>query len=111
MMTIAEEYTQWLLQYSMLKQVKPILSRYSGKGDLWQRPYAKPRPHDATSLASVWFTAYPAAMINAPGKSVLATMGDEALWARLCRDRHSGHAHWPVETVRRHLCTRIYPHD
>jgi trehalose synthase len=64
----------------MLRQSKRITSRYSGQGELWQRPYAAPHPHAATTLASVWFTAYPASIITRNGESVLATLADDALW-------------------------------
>ncbi len=74
------EYVEWLVQRSMLTAVRRILSRYSGQGELWQRPYAIPRPRDATELASVWFTAYPPSIITRPGESVLATLSDPDLW-------------------------------
>jgi trehalose synthase len=76
----SSDYIDWLVQHSMLKQVKKILPKYSGNGEYWQRPYAIPRPHDATSLASVWFTSYPPSIITRPEESVLARMGDETLW-------------------------------
>lgn len=74
------DYIQWLVQRSMLTGTSRILSRYSGQGEQWRRPYADPRPRDATALASVWFTAYPASIITREGESVLATMGDPDLW-------------------------------
>jgi trehalose synthase len=80
MRTSNPEYTQWLVDQSMLRQSKRIVSRYSGQGELWQRPYAAPRPHDATTMASVWFTAYPASVVTREGESVIATLGDEDLW-------------------------------
>lgn len=67
-------------QRSMLRQAQAYAARYSGQGALWQRPYAQARPRDASALASVWFTAYPASIITRPGASVLQTLGDPALW-------------------------------
>lgn len=78
-------YIDWLLQHAMLEAVKPLLARYSGTGALWQRPYARPRPQDAASLASVWFTAYPPAIVCEEGVSPLAALGDPALWEAFAR--------------------------
>jgi trehalose synthase len=74
-------YIQWLEERSMLHQSQGLAQRYSGHAAQWQRPYGKPQPRAASSRASVWFTAYPAATIaSAPGASVLATLADERLW-------------------------------
>ncbi len=80
-----ESYTDWLLSHAMLEAVKPILARYSGTGEMWRRPYAQPRPQDAAGLASVWFTAYPPAIVCREGDSPLATLGDPALWQSFAR--------------------------
>ena len=74
------EYIGWLEERSMLHAARAIAARYSGQGGQWRHPYAETRPRAAATLASVWFTAYPAAIITRPGESVLATLGDEALW-------------------------------
>jgi trehalose synthase len=74
------EEMEWYLERAMLRQAQAIAARYAGKGELWQRPYALARPRDASALASVWFTAYPASIITRPGASVLQTLGDPALW-------------------------------
>lgn len=71
---------EWYLERAMLRQAQEQAVRYSGKGQLWQRPYAEARPRDAAALASVWFTAYPASILTPAGKSVLETLGDEKLW-------------------------------
>jgi trehalose synthase len=73
-------YIEWLLSQSMLANAESLLRSYSGKGILWQRPYAEARPKDATALTSVWFTTYPGAIITRAGESVLETLADEALW-------------------------------
>src|SRR5215467_1510269 len=78
----AEEakYIRWLVERSMLHQAEVAARRYAGQGQLWQHPYAAPQPRAASALASVWFTAYPAAQITRPGESVLRSLGDPELW-------------------------------
>lgn len=70
----------WLLNHAMIESVRPIAARYSGQGSQWRYPYAEARPRAASATASVWFTAYPSAIITRSGQSVLATLGDPALW-------------------------------
>lgn len=70
----------WLVQRSMLHQAELAAGHLSGTGRMWQHPYANPRPRAASALASVWFTAYPAATIAKEGQSVLRTLGDSTLW-------------------------------
>jgi trehalose synthase len=77
------EYVQWLVEQSMLHSANQLAARYAGQGRLWQRPYAETRPRAASALASVWFTAYPAAIITREGESVLQTLGDDQLWRAL----------------------------
>ncbi|MGQ4275083.1 maltose alpha-D-glucosyltransferase [Terrihabitans sp. B22-R8] len=77
------EYVDWLLGQSMLGHAKMCATRYSGHARQWQRPYAETRPRAASAMASVWFTAYPAAIITREGESVLKTLGDQALWQSL----------------------------
>ena len=76
-------YIQWLVDQSMLHAARQSARLYAGQSRLWQRPYAQARPRDASAIASVWFTAYPAAIITADGASVLQTLGDERLWSAL----------------------------
>jgi trehalose synthase len=73
-------YISWLLQHAMLEAVRPIAARYSGQGSQWRYPYAEAGPRAASATASVWFTAYPGAIITRDGQSVLAALGDPALW-------------------------------
>ena len=73
-------YVDWLVGESMLNYAKNISRQLSGSGIMWQNPFARPEPRTAVETASVWFTAYPISLINAPGTSFLATLGDEALW-------------------------------
>src|SRR3712207_8575620 len=77
------DYVSWLVEHSMLHSVRKLATRYAGQGRLWQQPYAEARPHAATSVASVWFTTYPAAIVTREGDSVLRTLGDARLWELL----------------------------
>ncbi|HSN78115.1 MAG TPA: maltose alpha-D-glucosyltransferase, partial [Anaerolineae bacterium] len=74
------DYIPWLLHHAMLESVRPIAARYSGQGSQWRYPYAEAGPRAASATASVWFTAYPGAVITREGQSVLAALGDPALW-------------------------------
>ncbi|MDI9929643.1 maltose alpha-D-glucosyltransferase [Rhodococcus sp. IEGM 1354] len=74
------EYVDWLTEQSMLRDAKLIAEQLSGKGSMWQNPYADPDPRAAVERAPVWFTAYPISVINAPQTSFLSTLGDEKLW-------------------------------
>jgi trehalose synthase len=76
-------YISWLLDHAMLEAVRPIAARYSGQGSQWRYPYAEAQPRAASATASVWFTAYPGAIITRTGQSVLAALGDPALWRTL----------------------------
>jgi trehalose synthase len=82
-MSVDKEYVQWLVGESMLHTAKANARKYAGQSRQWQRPYAQSRPRAATAIASVWFTAYPGSIMTAEGKSVLATLGDPALWRAL----------------------------
>ena len=77
------EYIEWLVERSMLHNAKKLATRYAGQARMWQQPYAETRPRAASALASVWFTAYPAAIITREGESVLRTLGDDQLWKAL----------------------------
>src|SRR5215470_7377520 len=90
--TTGEAYIGWLVERSMLHQAELAARRYSGQGELWRHPYAVPEPRAASSLASVWFTAYPPSQITGPGESVLESLGDPDLW-RVFRDIGIGGMH------------------
>ncbi len=64
----------------MLHQAGNLARQYSGTGQMWRHPYARPQPRAASSLSSVWFTAYPASTITKPGETVLQALGDAELW-------------------------------
>ncbi|HAJ36460.1 MAG TPA: maltose alpha-D-glucosyltransferase [Chloroflexi bacterium] len=76
----ANDEVRWLLEHAMLAQGAAISRTFAGAGAMWQRPYAATQPRAAAALASVWFAAYPAAIMTRPGESVLHTLGDPALW-------------------------------
>ncbi|KPW43456.1 maltose alpha-D-glucosyltransferase [Pseudomonas syringae group genomosp. 3] len=83
-MTIPDkQYVDWLVEQSMLNAARQRAKTYSGQGRLWQRPFALARPRDASAIASVWFTAYPASIVTREGGSVLDALGDETLWHAL----------------------------
>ncbi len=83
MSTPDNSYIQWLVEQSMLHAARERARLYAGQARLWQRPYAQARPRDASAIASVWFTAYPAAIITPEGSSVLEALGDDRLWSAL----------------------------
>lgn len=85
-----QKYIQWLLDRSMLEQAKNISVNHSGKGAQWQRPYADTQPTAAATKASVWFTAYPSAIVTQEGQSVLQALGDPELWATFAEIGISG---------------------
>ncbi len=76
----SEETVRWLVEHSMLEQARRRAVAYSGQGRMWRHPYAEAQPRAAADKASVWFSAYPASVITRPGDSVLATLGNPALW-------------------------------
>lgn len=78
-----DDDVSWLVEQSMLHCAKLRSRRYGGQSRLWQRPYAEARPRAASAIASVWFTAYPPAIITEEGGSVLAALGKPALWSAL----------------------------
>ncbi|MBD1554870.1 maltose alpha-D-glucosyltransferase [Pseudomonas typographi] len=76
-------HVQWLVERSMLQAAKDRARLYSGQARLWQRPFAQARARDASAIASVWFTAYPASIVTREGASVLQALSDEDLWHAL----------------------------
>lgn len=73
-------YVAWLQRESMLHDANQIAGQFSGQGSMWQNPFARPDADSAIDRASVWFTAYPISMVTKPGRSFLATLGDDDLW-------------------------------
>jgi len=83
MSTPDDSYIQWLVDQSMLHAARERSRLYAGQARLWQRPYAQARPRDASAIGSVWFTAYPAAIIAPEGGTVLEALGNDRLWSAL----------------------------
>ena len=79
----AAEYVDWLVSQSMLHQLRARARTYAGQARLWLHPYAESRPRVACAMSSVWFTAYPGAVITNQGDSVLRTLGNDSLWRAL----------------------------
>jgi len=98
MTTPDPQYVQWLEQQSMLAAARERARLYSGQGRLWQKPFAHTRPRDASALASVWFTAYPASIVTAEGGTVLQALGDETLWHALSEIGIQGIHNGPLKT-------------
>ena len=73
-------YVAWLRGQSMLADADAISRQFSGRGAMWQNPYADPDPRNAVDTASVWFTAYPLSFITRADQSFLGAMADEELW-------------------------------
>lgn len=78
-------YVAWLERSSMLYDASVLAGQLSGKGSMWQNPYARPNPELAVKTAPVWFTAYPQSFITKPGHSFLGTIGDPDLWTEFER--------------------------
>ncbi|MCQ2044547.1 trehalose synthase [Stutzerimonas kunmingensis] len=78
-----DSYIKWLVDQSMLHAARERSRLYAGQARLWQRPYAQARPRDASAIGSVWFTAYPAAIITPEGGTVLEALGNDRLWSAL----------------------------
>ena len=98
MTTPDKQYVDWLIEQSMLNAARQRAKLYSGQGRLWQRPFAQARPRDASAIASVWFTAYPASIITRQGGTVLEALGDEALWHALSEIGIQGIHNGPLKT-------------
>lgn len=77
-----KSYVNWLTRESMLGQANLLAAKYSGQANMWQNPYARPRPRAAVKKASVWFTAYPASQVTKSGQSILAALGEDELWSQ-----------------------------
>jgi len=98
MTTADKDYVAWLVEQSMLNAARQRAKLYSGQGRMWQQPFAHTRPRDASALASVWFTAYPASIITAEGETVLQALGNETLWHALSEIGIQGIHNGPLKT-------------
>jgi trehalose synthase len=80
MLQTAQDYISWLEERSMLNQSIEISGKYMGSRKQWQRPYGLPQSNEASSTASVWFTAYPASTITKPGETIIQSLADTEMW-------------------------------
>ena len=78
-------YVEWLREHSMLRDAAKLAKQFTGRGAMWQNPFAEPDPATAIRSASVWFTAYPISMITPFRTSFLATLADPELWSVFSR--------------------------
>ena len=74
------KYIKWLEQQSMLFNASKLDKLLAVNKTQWQGSYAFPCPLKVLNKSSVWFTAYPSAMIGKDGQSTLQTLGDPDLW-------------------------------
>ncbi|MGM0440167.1 MAG: maltose alpha-D-glucosyltransferase [Chlamydiota bacterium] len=75
-------YISWLEEQSMLNNAAK-LTEENLRGDIQNRtphPFATPQPEKILKTASVWFSAYPSAIITPEGETILSTLADEELW-------------------------------
>lgn len=80
---VPAELVHWLEERSMLRQARDAAAAVSGRADQWRHPYGTPQPREAVRHASVWLLDYPGSVVTPPGKSVVATWADPALWDAL----------------------------
>ena len=75
-----KQYIAWLEKRSLLHYANCLAQKISGKKIQWQRSYAIPQTESVIKTASVWFSAYPDAMITPPGRNILQSLADKKLW-------------------------------
>ncbi|MBV6286875.1 maltose alpha-D-glucosyltransferase [Pseudomonas aegrilactucae] len=78
-----QDYIEWLQGQSMLQAARDRARLYAGQARMWLHPYAEARARDASAIASVWLTVYPASIIVQEGGSVLQALAHEQLWHSL----------------------------
>ena len=64
----------------MLFQARQASATVSGRSEQWRNVYGKPQPREVVRHASVWLLDYPGSVIPRPGRTVIATWADPALW-------------------------------
>lgn len=69
-----------LIKQSMLHQAKKLRQKLSGSHKQWQHPYMKPSVEQILENHSVWFDAYPDAMIHEKNQTVIEFLGQKKLW-------------------------------
>lgn len=78
-----QDTIEWLQGQSMLQAARDRARLYAGQARMWLYPYAEARARDASAIASVWLTVYPASIIVEEGGSVLQALAHEQLWQAL----------------------------
>ena len=78
-----QDTIEWLQGQSMLQAARDRARLYAGQARMWLHPYAEARARDASAIASVWLTVYPASIIVEQGGSVLQALAHEQLWQAL----------------------------
>ena len=78
-----QDTIEWLQGQSMLQAARDRARLYAGQARMWLHPYAEARARDASAIASVWLTVYPASIIVEEGGSVLQALAHEQLWQAL----------------------------
>lgn len=73
-------YAEWLEKRSMLHAADRPANELEGDGAQWRPSFGTPQPQALVKAHSVWLLHYPGSVITEPGKSVIATWGDPALW-------------------------------
>ena len=74
-----QDTIEWLQGQSMLQAARDRARLYAGQARMWLHPYAEARARDASAIASVWLTVYPASIIVEEGGSVLQALAPEQL--------------------------------
>ena len=78
-----QDTIEWLQGQSMLQAARDRARLYAGQARMWLHPYAEAHARDASAIASVWLTVYPASIIVEEGGSVLQALAHEQLWQAL----------------------------
>lgn len=74
-----------LSERSMLSEARNLIAKQKNDGTEWRWPYGEGQAGDLIEKdqGDVWLDLYPASMVPIPGKTVMDTMGDVALWKEL----------------------------
>ena len=70
---------EWLKDHSIFLKYQDPIAAFGGQSRQWQNPYGKSRPEDFVERSSVWFAAYPNALIGPEGSKVLDILGSDKL--------------------------------
>lgn len=73
------ELNRWLKSRSMLLKHDSLVTSYAGQSGQWQHAYGLSRPTDFLKQGSVWFAAYPDALVGETGAKALDVLGSPRL--------------------------------